>query len=211
MKKLLSVISAMAVMFAMGGCESKEIEQLSETVAETVQSVVDNKNMLADEKVIQFEITDWTMEELVTDMKINSQTITLPCTATDLIEKYTLKEITYSEKYNYTMCNMYEGDSYVAQISFNGEIKESELGEHTVIAWFMDEFHGSIPEFNIMGITKDSTREDVVKALGNPNTDAGDDSLYQYAFSENKRIIIGFDDENQYRIILFFIIYNSEQ
>lgn len=41
MKKLLSVISAMAVMLAMGGCKSKEVEQVSDTVAGTTASVTE--------------------------------------------------------------------------------------------------------------------------------------------------------------------------
>ena len=71
------------------------------------------------------------------------------------------------------------------------------------------EAHGNIPEFNIMGITNESTREDVVNILGEPNTIVeAEDRIYQYAFSKNERIIIAFEEENPDKILLFYIIYN---
>lgn len=73
MKKLLSVISAMAVMLAMGGCESKEIEQVSETVVETVQS---EKLTFDDINVIE----------------INGKTVSLPFKIEELGEGYSIGE-----------------------------------------------------------------------------------------------------------------------
>ncbi len=218
--RILSVLAAFAVLVSFSACQAGDTEQtapLSEAViSETTANVKAETQMFETTETensynpIKFEITDWTMEELLSNISIENNTFTLPCTLSELGTSFMTEYLGYVSDYDYTTVNLYIGDKYIAQISFNGNLTENEIENSTLVAFFMDNIRG-LPQFNIMGITNQSSQEEIVDILGEPNTiNSEDGTIYQYAFSENERIIISFDDENNGEIDLFFIIYDTE-
>lgn len=228
MKKQLKRTAALAVILiailSLSGCE-----KLSETYADaetqsteqTVGEALAFGNQEEPGSAIDFEITDWTMEDLVTDMEVEGYKFSLPCTVSDISKKCEVKYTAFIEESQVTGGSLYLGQKYIALIYFDGNV-DKEISTSNICRFFMGEYGQDfndgfvksveLPKFNIMGITNESSRDDLINILGNPNMRAGEsDRHFQYGFSENEFIIIDFDKENPDKIERFFIIYNTEE
>ncbi len=139
MKKLLSVISAMAVMLAMGGCESKEAEQVSETVAETVQS---EKLTFEDVNVIE----------------INGRSVSLPFKVEELGEGYSIVEV---QGYNERVPAIYYNNQCLAVIeNYNGN-------DITSLTFTSDSFeHNSV---EICNLSSSDNFQKIIDTVGEPS------------------------------------------
>ncbi len=221
MKRILSLFAAFAVMLSLSACQPKDTEQDTQTreavesvctVSETVQAVEKTAPESSEELQIEteFEIIDWTMEDLVSNIEIYGDKLSLPCTISEISSDYKLENINYFEDMQMTAGTLYKKNKEIGLVYFNGDVIDNALNSEIKFLFLGGAY--DLPEFNIMGITDKSTRSDVINILGNPNMRVGEsDRHFQYGFSQNKFAIIDFNKENPDELCLFFIIYNVEE
>ena len=101
-KNILKVLSLLAAVCITAGCNGSAAP-VQDTVTESLTDDVnyaDNSEQSLFQK--KFEITDWTMEDLVTDMTICGKKVVLPCTISELskelLDSYIEKIVVYNEK-----------------------------------------------------------------------------------------------------------------
>ncbi len=220
-KRILSLFAAFAVMLSLSACQPKDTGQDTQTreavesvctVSETVQAVEKTAPESSEELQIEteFEIIDWTMEDLVSNIEIYGDKLSLPCTISEISSDYKLENINYFEDMQMTAGTLYKKDKEIGLVYFNGDVIDNALNSEIKFLFLGGAY--DLPEFNIMGITDKSTRSDVINILGNPNMRVGEsDRHFQYGFSQNKFAIIDFNKENPDELCLFFIIYNVEE
>ncbi|MDE5993031.1 MAG: hypothetical protein K2G87_08285, partial [Oscillospiraceae bacterium] len=177
----LALIGILIMALSLSGCEklaetnvSTETKGAKQAVGEITASVNSEETAV----VPDFEITDWTMKDLVTDMEIEGCKFSLPCTVSDINEKCDVKYTTFMEEHQLTGGDLYLDQKYIASIYFNGDV-DKEISVSNICQFFMGGFEydlndkavkaAELPEFNVMGITNKSTRSDVINILGNPN------------------------------------------
>ena len=221
MKRILSLFAAFAVMLSLSACQPKDTGQDTQTreavesvctVSETVQAVEKTAPESSEELQIEteFEIIDWTMEDLVSNIEIYGDKLSLPCTISEISSDYKLENINYFEDMQMTAGTLYKKNKEIGLVYFNGDVIDNALNSEIKFLFLGGAY--DLPEFNIMGITDKSTRSDVINILGNPNMRVGEsDKHFQYGFSQNKFAIIDFNKENPDELCLFFIIYNVEE
>ena len=221
MKRILSLFAAFAVMLSLSACQPKDTGQDMQTreavesvctVSETVQAVEKTAPESSEELQIEteFEIIDWTMEDLVSNIEIYGDKLSLPCTISEISSDYKLENINYFEDMQMTAGTLYKKNKEIGLVYFNGDVIDNALNSEIKFLFLGGAY--DLPEFNIMGITDKSTRSDVINILGNPNMRVGEsDRHFQYGFSQNKFAIIDFNKENPDELCLFFIIYNVEE
>lgn len=154
MKKLLSVISAMVVMFAMGGCESEKVEQVSETVVETAQS---EKLTFDDINVIE----------------INGKNVSLPFKIEKLGEGYSIvEEQGYIKAYPAIYYNgqclafvEFDENNSVISVSFPSDSLERE-------------------DIKLYGLSNESDYGTIIDSIGVPTIEKEMLLIYQYEQGE---------------------------
>lgn len=185
MKKLLSVISAMAVMLAMGGCESKEAEQVSETVAEMV-TVAPPEN-------------GWTLEQLNEAMYICDKKIEMPLTYGFLETIVAIEDITYFENMNSASAIAKYNNEYAFSVAFHYNSKEIDDNTEVKNLVFSAELNESeisnVKLIYINGVGLGTSQEKMIKNLGNPTEQSDTMSTYDcgeynvsFRIDENKKI-----------------------
>lgn len=213
LRQALMLVGVLIITLALSGCEKfVETDVSAETKLQTSQNVIETTaptNQEETQFITEFEITDWNIEKLVTDMEIERHKFSLPCSVSQLNKSFNINNIRYSEKYDHTVADLYYKNKYISQITVNKNVGENDYKNKNIIAFFIGGAN-SIPQFNIMGITNDSTRDDIVNILGNSNIKNNETNRpYRYFFNENEHVIIDFDESD--KIWLFFIIYNVEE
>ena len=188
MKKLLSAVFLLVVICIAAGCSKNEIaETTTVTTAEKAEVV-----SLFQKK---FEITDWTMEELVSNMTVCGKKVPLPCTLSELSELFTIKEFDFISGATGKQskgCEIYHDDQKIAFAYCDTDNPDS------VTSLCFDDIIGEeteIPEINIMGITQNSSAAEIIEILGEPNVDADFGCDYRYYFSDNQYLYISFNEE----------------
>lgn len=221
MKRILSLFAAFAVLVSLSACQPNDTGQDTQTreavesvctVSETVQAVEKTAPESSEELQIEteFEIIDWTMEDLVSNIEIYGDKLSLPCTISEISSDYKLENINYFEDMQMTAGTLYKKNKEIGLVYFNGDVIDNALNSEIKFLFLGGAY--DLPEFNIMGISDKSTRSDVINILGNPNMRIGEsDKHFQYGFSQNKFAIIDFNKENPDELCLFFIIYNVEE
>lgn len=219
---ILPILVIMCVTLSLSGCKkfietdvSAETKPVKQTVSETTVIT----NFEETQYATEFEITDWTMEDLVTDMEISGQKFSLPCTINEIDEKCNVKYISFIEESNITGGDLYLDGKCIASIFCNGDVGK-EIINSNICMLFMGGYEYDfddksvkeveMPEFNVMGITNNSSQDDVLNILGNPNMYCKSERQYRYGFNSNEFVMIDFDNENTDKISLFSIIYNVE-
>ena len=223
LKQSLALVGILIVTLSLSGCEkfvetdvSAETKSKKQTASET--TAPDNQEETA--SITEFEITNWTMKDLVTDMEIEGCKFSLPCTISDINKKCNVKYTTFMEESQITGGDLYLDQKYIASVYFNGNV-DKRISTSNICKFFMGGYkydlndksvkNVELPKFNIMGITNESSRDDVFNILGKPNMHYENDYQYRYGFNENEFIMIDFDNENPNKIRLFFIIYDVEE
>lgn len=157
----------------------------------------------------KFEITGWTMEELVSDITVNGVTLSLPCSP-DVFSSFETEEFDFEGTSGRVWgCEVYSGDRIIAVAYYDSEKEEKSVNLLMLDSLIYD--NSVIPEFNIMGITDKSTPAEVSAILGEPNFDDGYATDYVYRFSENKELYISFDAETMSTIKFLRIRYIDNQ
>ena len=212
--KILSMLAILAVAVNMVGCappnSAAPVEATEQIVVETTAEAAETSSPTSSENtqlITEFEITDWTMEELVSDMVVDNHTFSLPCSLNEINTDYKIDTV-YFEDIQKTSGTILNNDKEIAIIGFNGNVAD-DAGDAEIKYLFLGGSY-ELPAFNIMGITEKSSYSDVINILGNPNMRVEySNEVLQYGFTKDKYILIWFDEESD-NIFHIQIIYNTE-
>ena len=181
-EKLLAALLAMTFAAGMTGCKSEKAE--SDTSDETDATV---------RYETEFAIEKWTLDDVSDSLKLCGEDFSLPCRIADM------------ENFSLTESDVGDGSSqYITSASgllYNGEkaacagFKDDNSDEIRIL--LIGANTDTLPEFSVMGITNDSTPDDVVAALGEPNAAKDKDGrVYRYLFSDNTALMFVFDKDS---------------
>lgn len=205
--RFATLLAAVVTMCCLAGCQKNDSADLQES---TDLQGTDTETAIAEAESFkkEFEITNWTMEDLVSKIEVEGQKIIFPCTVSQLDGDFVIENVGYSSKYDHTVADLYYKKKYISQITVNKNVDEEYFKDNNIIAFFMGGSE-SLPQFNIMGISNNSTVNDVISILGNPNVGNSDANRpYRYYFNDDNFVLIDFDDND--KMWLFFILYNKE-
>ncbi len=220
-KHILKTLSLLAAVCITTGCNGNATtETTTTTVAQTAtmatttkpleETITSTENLEQPLFQKEFEITDWTMEDLVTDMTICGKKVVLPCTISELSNAFEIVEFDHvsgATGKRLKGCEIYHNN---IKIAFGYCDVEDDVNVITSICF--DEIirdDVQIPEMNIMGITDKTSSKDVVAILGEPNVNTEYSCDYRYYFSNNQHLYISFDDE-QTEIMYLAIEFKEE-
>ena len=154
MKKYFAILAAAFLMSAFSGCNEGQS-------AETAELTIN------DEAKVNNEISDVTMEDIVSDMEVCGHKISLPFKAADLPDDFKIDEngsyVLLTDSTGFVM--YYKGDE-IAYVYCSGKCENSSDAVFTSICFGM---FNPVPEIKIMGITRDSDYEYVTAKLGTLN------------------------------------------
>lgn len=195
-RKVLSIFAAIAVAVGLAGCQSQTATMDSEVTTEFVittksSATIPSENSNEPRFVTEFEITDWTMEELIDNIYLCGQKITLPSKASELDADLKLSSY-YDELFNETVSIITYNDKEVSITYCNGDCNSNSDIMITNIQYGINK---PMPEFDIMGITESSTPDEVKSILGEPNYIQDDGNSFRYVFSDRKQLMLSFNDD----------------
>ena len=208
-KNILKVLSLLAAICITAGCSGSSTAETTTTVqsvttATTTKPQENNTNSLknSEQQLFQkeFEITDWTMEELISDFTLYGEKISIPCSIEQLGKIYSGTNINnmliYDNKeigyvYNTTQKSQ-DDDPMIRQIVLGG----------------LNDI--SLPQFSIKTITETCSKEDVENVLGIPNVNSGDENWARYFFSDNESILFVYNNEDSDKIKMITIMFKND-
>ena len=152
----------------------------------------------------EFEITTWTMKDFVTDMEISGMDISLPCTVSEFENVFKIDYYTYLVSDDITNCMLSLDGEHVGSLWVSGKVEnKSALGSLNVYMFELNSNERDLVDFDIMGITNRSSKDDVLEILGKPNIPPGE-KLIRYTFSEDEVVMMFFDEMSIIELILIF-------
>ena len=188
----------------LSGCAS---EQPTEVTADVTSVLGAAETAVNFESKITHEITDWTMEDLISDIEICGQQFSFPFKAADLPNGFVLDETGhYIGVTDSTGFMMHYNGEEIAYVYCGGNCKNSSEAVITEIGFGM---FMPVPEINIMGIKESSSSDEVKQILGEPNYIQDDGNAYRYIFSNEKRLLVNFTDDE--KAIECFIVNYAEE
>ncbi len=208
LKQALMLVGILLITLALSGCEKLVETDVSAETKSTIQTVSETTVPVNQEEtqfVTEFEITDWTMEELVDNIYLCGQKITLPSKVNELDTDLKLSSY-YDALFDETVSTISYKNQNISLTYFNGDCINSSDRVITNIQYGLNQL---IPEFNIMGITESSTPDDVKNILGDPNYIQDDGNSYRYIFSDKKQMMLSFNDDYT-GINFYYVIYEEE-
>ncbi len=205
-KHILKVFSLLAAVCITAGCNGNAVVEMTAVTTDTTNTkpLVENTYSTENsEKSLfqkEFEITDWTMEELISDFTLCGEKITIPCSIEQLGKNYSGTYI------NNALIYGNEEIGYIYNITQKSQ-DEDPIIRQIVLGGLNDI---SLPQFSIKTITETSAKNDVENVLGIPNVDSGDENWARYFFSDNESILFIYDNEDSDKIKMITIVYNDE-
>ena len=211
MNNFFKAILLLAAVCAAAGCGGSAVAENTDTTTpkpfdNTITSIENSEQPLFQKK---YEITDWTMDELVSNVTICGKKITIPCTMSELSKDFNLEKFDYSSETDGKFskgCEIYCENVKVAFAYCNAESDNDIITTICLDEIISEDAH--IPEINIMGITKEASANDLVEILGEPNVNTEYDCDYRYFFSNNQHLYISFS-ENLENIVFISLVNNS--
>lgn len=158
----------------------------------------------------EFEITDWTMEDLVSDMTLCGEKITLPCTISELAGIFSIEEFDTTNAATGKRskgCIIYHNGKKIALAYCDTDSDTDSITSICFDEIITDDM--AIPDIKFMGITDKASSKDLVEMLGEPNGETEYSCDYRYYFSDNQHLYISFD-ENQKKILYIAVVYKPE-
>jgi|GEM_PF-1866615 len=220
MKRILIAMLAAVVACGFSGCKAdeKQTKIVSETSSTTASQTAQTSEITSPESSeetqieTEYEITDWTMEELLSDIEINGVKLSLPCSYEELAEHFDLElDLSfYNEAYKkYYYGYAFRGDLYILTGYYSENETDNPSGEG------MDDFYISCEngaKFRFGEIVSGvSTREDVEKILGKPNFHSTSKFDTWYKWNGINAIAISYDKNNKVDCIHCFWEQNTEE
>mgnify|MGYP004648477243 CR=1 FL=1 len=229
-KKALALLTSMVIAAGMAGCaenaninssvngvgfESNVYSAENKSNMEEKTDVVVKKELnSANENHVEtaYEITDWSLENLLENITLCGESFSLPCCISEVknFSVINLDSGDGSSQYISSAGGLVYNDKEVAVVGFKNEITDDNFNNAEINTLILQSNNGALPTFNIMGITEKSTREDVVKILGEPNYNKNDEDgrVYRYVFSNTSAFMIIFEKDNADVIKSVFIMNN---
>lgn len=225
-KKLLTLFAAFAVMLSLTACQSNdtgqetqtsEAAQSTVTASETTQAAETTAPESSEELPIEteFEITDWTMEEFLSDVEINGVKVSLPCSYEELAEHFYLKmpklfSVYYDtelKKYCYTY-EVRHNESLILKVQYHSATDEGNPTADDMTAFFVcSDYTGENACLFRFGEINNSnmSQDEVEKVLGKPNVDSYNESRYVFKNGEYiNQININYDKNNYVEYVYCF-------
>ena len=145
------LVVILLISLSLSGCEnfvetdvSAETKSTKQTISETTAPDNQDETIF----VTDFEITDWTMEDLISDIKIYGKQISLPCNVSDLGKDYSLSDVyCYIQSSNQTGSELYYKNKYVAAVYFYGN--NEDLINKNIVKLYLGGFNRELPDFEI--------------------------------------------------------------
>ncbi len=207
MRRIWTVVLAAAMAVSFVGCddsgtaETQTVEQVSEA---TVSS--DEEKRLATEPMTKNEL----LEEMLCDVEINGQKLSLPCSSKDLclnndlgIEPYKECPVYYDDDdnmYHYIFRNPINEHMSIRAEYCSDKSNEAELDTDKMYAFYVSVYSEENNDdymfrFGQVNNYSNMTQEDVEKILGNSDKELYATSTYEL---DNSRIISVLYDKNSY-------------
>ncbi len=207
MRRIWAAVFAAAMAVSFVGCddsgtaETQMVEQVSEA---TVSS--DEEETLVTEPMTRDEM----LEEMLCDVEINGQKLSLPCSSKDLclnndlgIEPYKECPVYYDDDdnmYHYIFSIPLSTDMYIDVRYRSDKSNETELSTDKMYSFFISASLKGFNEnytfrFGQINNYSNMTQEDVEKILGNSDKELYATSTYEL---DNSRIISVLYDKNSY-------------
>lgn len=205
-KRILKAISLLAAVCIAAGCSASTTTETTERPLAEINSTENSEEPLFQK---EFEITDWTMEELVADMTLCGVKITLPCTISDLSSNFTTEEFEHingATGKRSKGCKIYH-EGVVIALAYC----DDDSDDNTITSICFDEIITNdmiIPDICVMGITDKSSSKDIVEILGEPNVNTEYSCDYRYYFSNSRHLYISFNEELS-EIVYMAVVYSE--
>ncbi len=155
LKQALILVGILIITLAFSGCEKLVETDVSAETKSTIQTVSETTVPVNQEEtqfVTEFEITDWTIEEFISNITIYGQQINLPFNVENLPDDFYLSEKgVYVEVTDTTGFSMYYKDKKIAYVYCNGKCEDNSNALITSICFGM---FNPVPKIKIMGITE---------------------------------------------------------
>lgn len=216
MKKYFALLTAALLLSAFSGCTEGHIVNVN---SEETMYYLSSEETVKPETIAltnfdevhyetDFEITDWTFEDFVSDVEINGVKLSLPCSYEELSQNFDIKKRknaiddyydTEAEKrfYLYTYeIRTKDNLLFVAEYcSENGDgTPEAEDMTQFFVATDLTDNNAWLFRFGEINNYSDMTQNDVEKILGKPNDSIDINSWYW--FDDRKKVIIIDYDKN---------------
>jgi len=222
-KKLLALFLALALAVGLAGCgvETENGELLPDTPPETPSGAVISETeggVISDSGVgetisekefpfePEFEIMSWTMKDFVTNMEIAGETISLPCTVSEFEKIFKIEYFSYWDSDDTTYCILSLNGKLFCSVWVPSKIEsKSNLRKSNLYVVNLSREDDLFVNFNIMGITNESNKEEILSILGMPNTSL-DENTIKYSFSKNEIVMFVINKEGLIESLM--IIYN---
>lgn len=213
MKHILTILLTAAVVCGFGGCSNNQNGTVSETSATTISETMQasettvNENLEETGFVTEFEITDWTMEELLSDVEINGVKLSLPCSYEELAEHFDLQipklfSIYYDTELK-KYCYIYEvrhNESLILKVQYYSDTDEGNPTAEDMTDFFVcSDYTGENACLFRFGEINNSnmSQDEVEKVLGDPNVDSYGESRYIFGNDTSiNQININYDKNN---------------
>ncbi len=204
------LVGILIMSLSLSGCKnfvetdvSAETNSIKQTASETTnaKTLTDKKNEFTTEPMIRDEL----LEEMLYDVEINGQKLSLPCSSKDLclntdlgLEPYKECSVYYDDDdnmYHYIFCIPLSVDMYIDVRYRSDKSNEAELSADKMYSFFIS---ASLKDFNEnytfrlgqINNYSNMTQEDVEKILGDGDSDEKLYSTSRYKLDDSRVISI---------------------
>ncbi len=202
---LTSALMAAVLLCGLSGCQAdaeKAVQESQQAVITTTEQVCSSVETISlDEAHIEtdFQITDWTMEDFLSDIEVNDKKLSLPCSYEELCKHFELE---------LDSCSEFDGDYYYSYAlrdnlyilaSYHSENKTNNPSAEEMHDFYLSCTDDSC-NFRFGDVkSNSSTREDVEKIFGKPNDGIPGTSWYR--FDGSKAVIICYNENDNINYI----------
>ncbi len=227
MKRTLIVMLAAVVVCGFSGCKAdkKQTEIVAETSSTTASQTAETtapQNTEVPPIETEYEITDWTMEELLSDVEINGVKLSLPCSYEELAEHFDLQmpklfSVYYDtelKKYCYTY-EVRHNESLILKVVYYSATDEGNPVADDMTDFFVcSDYTGENACLFRFGEINNSNmlQDEVENVLGKPNIDSYRESRYIFENDEAiNQVNINYDKNNYVEYIYCSWKQNTEE
>ena len=196
---------------ASAGCTNDFDNQESESVS-AVQATAEEETTAVSETLVEeeqrapkYEITDWTMDDIVKNIVIDGKAISLPCTIEDLGDVFSTMSPSYSDANDVHQWNagLYYNDTFVGSVTVMCDSDEVDLSTDLIsfLTLFPSEYDCQIGKINF-----NMTEDELLSKLDEPNIDSIP-GVYKYYFSKNEIMSVIFLDDKMKSVTMIYCPY----
>ena len=204
MKKLLSVLAALAVAVSLSGCQDGDAGQQVEII-DSVTTVVEETAEPIEMKTIEPPEDGWTVEELLSVTYVYGQQLENPCTLNTLGDEFNfnLSTFSYSDENNSSVIILQYNGNDISSVELKNCFNESDVSNSVEIVgiFLTDYYKTNIDNVVLNGISFFSSKEQVIESFGIPDfSESFPESsyiTYNKFGTTDKLISFGFNENNE--------------